>query len=50
MRNYATKVTLAMNEPLTDGTPLNTRWKGQVDKLANLLQQFQDANIPVLPL
>ena len=36
------------NALLTDGTPLNMRWKAQIDKLAALLQQFQDANIPVL--
>jgi mannan endo-1,4-beta-mannosidase len=32
----------------TDGTPLNEKWKAQVDKIAVYLKQLQEAKIPVL--
>ena len=33
---------------LTDGTPLNLRWKHEIDKIAALLKQLRAAGIPVL--
>ena len=36
------------DELVTDGTPLNTRWKTQVDVIARLLKQLQAAQVPVL--
>jgi len=35
-------------ELVTDGTPLNTAWKKQVDAVVPYLKQLQDAKIPVL--
>lgn len=35
-------------ELTTDGTPLNTAWKKQVDGVVPYLKQLQDANIPIL--
>jgi mannan endo-1,4-beta-mannosidase len=32
----------------TPGTRLNTQWRAQADKVANLLKQLRDAHIPVL--
>lgn len=36
------------SELTTDGTPLNTQWKNQMDGIAIYLKQLQDAKIPVL--
>ncbi|MDD6210389.1 MAG: glycosyl hydrolase [Bacteroidales bacterium] len=35
-------------ELVTDGTPLNTKWKEQADNIAKYLKQLQAANVPVL--
>lgn len=35
-------------ELLTDGSPLNERWKSQVDVIAFFLRQLRDARVPVL--
>jgi mannan endo-1,4-beta-mannosidase len=35
-------------ELTTPGTPLNTRWLAQIDKVAGYLKQLQDAHVPVL--
>jgi|SRR5690554_66015 mannan endo-1,4-beta-mannosidase len=36
------------DELVTEGTPLNTLWKQQMDGVAFYLKQLQEANIPVL--
>jgi mannan endo-1,4-beta-mannosidase len=33
---------------LTDGTPINQRWKSQVDVIAFFLKQLRDAHVPVI--
>ncbi|MGD0832195.1 MAG: glycosyl hydrolase [Terracidiphilus sp.] len=35
-------------ELLTPGSPLNTRWRAQVDVIAGFLAQLRDAHVPVL--
>jgi mannan endo-1,4-beta-mannosidase len=35
-------------EMVTDGTPLNTAWKKQVDNIVGYLTQLKDAHVPVL--
>src|SRR5262249_40163921 len=36
------------NELITPGTPLNERWKSQVDVIAWFLKQLKNADVPVL--
>jgi len=36
------------NELITPGTPLNRRWRDQVDVIAGYLKQLREAHIPVL--
>jgi mannan endo-1,4-beta-mannosidase len=38
----------SFDELLTPGTEIHTRWLGQVDVIAGLLKQLQDADVPVL--
>lgn len=36
------------SELLTDGSPLNTKWKGQIDRLSGFLEALQAAGVTVL--